>query len=289
MLGHQVCRRLAERFDTWASYRHDPRPWHLFGRVAPAHALGDIEASAFHSIETAIERVQPDAVVNCIGIVKQREQAHDAVASITVNSLLPHRLSGRCRELGARLIHISSDCVFSGRTGAYTEQDVPDPIDLYGRSKLLGEVDSPGCLTIRTSVVGWELSGSLGLLEWFALQRGQIVRGYSRAIYSGLCSAFLADLIGFVLEEHPHLHGLYQVATEPIDKMSLLLGLRDALGWQDIVIEQDEEFRSDRSLIGTRFTNETGWKAPSWSQMIAQLALERPEYEMWRASIGSDK
>jgi dTDP-4-dehydrorhamnose reductase len=282
MLGHQVCRRLSERFEVWASYRGDTRPWSDFGNVDPDRALGGVDASVFSTVEEALGRIRPNAVINCIGIVKQREEAKAAAASILVNSLFPHQLADQCARMGARLVHVSTDCVFSGRVGGYTEQDIPDPVDLYGRSKLLGEVDRPGCLTIRTSIVGWEVAGRLGLLEWFASNRGHTIKGYPRAVFTGLCSAFLADLIGFLSDEHPGLSGVYQVATEPTNKFSLLVGLRDALGWHDMVIERDEDFECDRSLVGARFASETGWQAPSWGEMIAELATEWPTYEEWR-------
>ena len=162
----------------------------------------------------ALARLRPDAVLNCVGLVKQLDSSRDPLAAIPLNALLPHRLARCCGLLGARLVHVSTDCVFSGRTGGYRESDVPDPVDLYGRSKLLGEVEHAPGLTLRTSIIGLELSRKVGLIEWFLAQRGMI-RGFRRAIYTGLTTRVLGRLIERILLDHPDLHGVWQVASAP--------------------------------------------------------------------------
>ena len=282
MLGHQLCRSLGARYQVWATYRADAERWRNYGDVAASRALPNVDATDFDSVDRAIERVRPDVVVNAVGIVKQRDEAKLAIPSILINALLPHRLAESCISHGAFLIHMSTDCVFSGRRGSYTEEDVPDPLDLYGRSKLLGELDREGCVTLRTSIIGWEVMGSSSLLEWFASQRGNRVRGFSRAVFSGLSTIDMADVIALVAEASPRPAGLYHVAAEPIDKYRLLLGLRDALGWHDIAIDEDSSFACDRSLVGARFNKATGWVAPSWESMLARLSEAWPDYEGWR-------
>jgi dTDP-4-dehydrorhamnose reductase len=220
----------------------------------------------------------PDVVVNCVGIVKQRDEAKQALPSIHINALFPHQLADLCAELKARLFQISTDCVFSGFRGNYTEIDVPDPVDLYGRTKLIGELDRPNCLTLRTSIIGWQLNTFSSLLSWFALQRNKHIKGYKRAIYSGFSTSVLAQLVGDITETRPDLHGLYQVASEPISKYELLMRLRDLMGWQDIIIDADDQFFCDRSLLGNRFTATTGWRAPTWDVMLQGLAAEWPQY-----------
>jgi dTDP-4-dehydrorhamnose reductase len=239
----------------------------------------------FHTIAQVMAQVKPDVVVNCIGIVKQREEARAAIPSILVNALFPHQLADLCQTQGARLIHLSTDCVFSGNRGRYTEEDLPDPVDLYGRTKLLGELNRPGCLTLRTSIIGWELKHRAGLLEWFAAQRGRTITGYRGATYTGLSTAALTRLIGDLLENHPDLSGLYHVASRPITKYELLVRLREAIGWHDIIIEPDDAFQCDRSLVGARFEATTGWAPPTWDAMIAELAAEWPEYQQWKEAI----
>ena len=282
MLGHQVCRRLGERFEVWATYREDPQSWVQYGDVDLARALGGVDASHFATVTSGIERIQPDAVINCIGIVKQRDEAKMAVPTIRVNSLFPHLLADLCASMDARLIHVSTDCVFSGERGSYTEDDVPDPLDLYGRSKALGEVDRSGCLTLRTSIIGWEVKGNASLLEWFAAQRNRTIKGYRRVIYSGLCTAALADVMAYVLEEQPQLSGLYHVASQPLSKYELLTRLRDALGWTDMHVEPDDDEYCDRSLSAARFIAATRWQPPAWDGMIAELAAEWPTYRGWK-------
>jgi dTDP-4-dehydrorhamnose reductase len=289
MLGHKVFQLFRQRFDTYTTFRDTDGLWTrhpLYADVDRARTLGDVNALELDSVQQAVEHVQPHAVINCIGIVKQREEAKAAIPSIRVNALFPHQLADLCAAHGVRLIHLSTDCVFSGSRGRYAEDDLPDPVDLYGRTKLLGEPDSPGCLTLRTSIIGWELKHRASLLEWFAAQRGRTIKGYRQAIYTGLSTTVLAGLLGDILMTWPALDGLYHVASSPITKYDLLLRMRDALGWQDITIEPDDQFHCDRSLLGSRFKAATGWQSPDWDEMIAGLAAEWHTYEQWRNQIG---
>ena len=169
-------------------------------------------------------------------------------------------------------------CVFSGLRGNYSELDVPDPVDLYGRSKLLGELNRPGCLTLRTSIIGWQLNTFSSLLSWFATQRGKTIKGYRKAIYSGLTTTVLSQLIGDLILTRPDLYGLYQVASAPITKFDLLVQLSEKLSWDDIQILPDDQFFCDRTLLSARFTTATGWRAPSWDDMLLGLVQEWPQY-----------
>ena len=176
------------------------------------------------------------------------------------------------------MFHMSTDCVFSGRKGNYTEQDIPDPEDLYGRTKLLGEVDRPGCLTIRTSIFGRDFAKQNALLEWFLSQRGRRVRGYVKAIYTGFPTQVLARIMGDLIADYPDLSGLYHVVSTPISKYDLLVKIRDAMKL-DIEIEPDTDFRCDRSLDGSRFLAETGYLIPDWDTMVAELAQDDTPYD----------
>ncbi len=277
MLGHRICRLLAERFEIWGTFhKHDVGERHNI--LPPECSLAGVDAQNFSTIRSVIEKVKPDTVVNCIGIVKQRDEAKQAIPSIHVNALFPHQLADLCVERGIRVIQISTDCVFSGSRGNYSEIDVPDPVDLYGRTKLLGELNRPGCLTLRTSIIGWQLNSFSGLLSWFAMNRNKHIKGYRKAIYSGFSTAVLSQLIGDILETRPDLNGVYQVASEPISKYDLLVKLRDMLGWNDIVIEPEDQFFCDRSLSSLRFTTATGWRSPTWDVMLQGLASEWPYY-----------
>jgi dTDP-4-dehydrorhamnose reductase len=283
MLGHQLCRALSAHMETWATFRENPAQFAQYNAISQEWALGGVHAEDLASLQSALEKAQPDVVVNCIGIVKQRDEAKQAIPSIQVNALFPHQLADLCQKQGIRLVQISTDCVFSGLRGKYTEADIPDPVDLYGRTKLLGELNRPNCLTLRTSIIGWQLNTYSSLLSWFALQRGQRIKGYQQAIYSGFSTRVLASLISDLIETRPDLSGLYQVASEPISKYDLLVALREKLGWNDIQIEPDDNFYCNRSLVGTRFSIATGWKAPAWGEMLEGLAEEWPAYQHWYA------
>jgi dTDP-4-dehydrorhamnose reductase len=276
MLGHKVWQVFRGRFDCYAAVRTRlPVPLFDDDRVIDGFEAGD-----FDGVMRLIDRVRPDVVVNCIGVVKQLAAAHDPIVSITLNSLFPHVVARACAKAGARMIHISTDCVFSGSRGNYGEDDLPDATDLYGRSKLLGEV-TDGALTIRTSIIGRELRTANGLVEWFLANRGGSVRGFTRAIFSGVTTATLADTLAEVIEHHAGLRGLYHVAAAPISKYDLLVTLNKALG-SEVAIEPDDSVVIDRSLDATRFRSATRLAPPPWQEMIAALAAESPQYEQWR-------
>lgn len=281
MLGHQLCRTLGNRFEIWAAMRGEPHQMEPYGLISQARILSHVNVQDIETVRHALEIAKPDAVINGVGIVKQRDEAKQAVPSIQVNALFPHQLADLCAERGTRIIQISTDCVFSGLRGNYSEIDIPDPIDLYGRTKLLGELNRPGTLTLRTSIIGWQLNTFSSLLGWFTAQRGRRIKGYQRAIYSGFSTTVLATLIGDIIETRKDLTGLYHVASAPISKYDLLMQLREALRWTDIHIDPDEQFFCDRSLISTRFRTTTGWLSPRWDQMIEGLAAEWPLYEKW--------
>lgn len=281
MLGHKLWQVLSERTDAYATLRTSDHRAARLGLLDPARTVLDVTAHSFETIERAVASVQPQVVVNCIGIVKQVREAHDPIASISINSLFPHRLAELCRAADARLIHVSTDCVFSGRTGLYDESDIPDPVDLYGRSKLLGEVAYDGGLTVRTSIIGRELTGASGLLEWFLGQPTE-VRGFRRAIFSGLSTQALARMIASIIIDHPELSGLRHVASTPISKFDLLCLLKNAYRLS-VEIVPDDEITCDRSLDGTRFEQETGLQSPSWPEMVAELAADITPYERLRS------
>jgi dTDP-4-dehydrorhamnose reductase len=213
--------------------------------------------------------VQPDVVINCIGVVKQLAEADDPLTAIPINSILPHRLARLSDIAGARFIHLSTDCVFSGKRGMYREDDLPDAADLYGRSKLLGEVAYPNSITIRTSIIGHELNSSHGLLNWFLGQKHQ-VNGFTRAIFSGLPTVEIARIIRDFIIPIRELSGVYHVSSEPISKFDLLRLIAEVYN-KDIEIRADQSFVINRSLDSTRFHNAAGYKPPSWADLLKEM------------------
>ena len=280
MLGHMMWRHARERFDAWVTLRGRWAEYEPLGLFERTRTFDGIDAGDLQPLVRAFADARPDVVVNCVGIVKQLAAAKDPVPSVTINALFPHRLADLCRAAGARLVHVSTDCVFSGERGRYTEEDRADADDLYGRSKHMGEVGSPH-VTLRTSMIGRELRSATGLVEWFLAQRGRSVQGYAGAVFSGLTTAALAQTIGDVIERHRDLAGLYHVAAAPIDKLTLLTRLRSAFD-VDVTIDPAALPRIDRSLDGGRFAAATGFAAPSWDAMIAGLAADRAPYDNWR-------
>ncbi len=282
MLGHKVVQTLGSRFDVWTTLRDGHERFARYGLIAADHILHGIDAMRVDDVERAVRELRPDVVVNCIGVVKQRTEAHDPIISITLNALLPHGVARVCGEIGARMIHISTDCVFSGRKGSYLESDAPDADDLYGRTKLLGEVDHDGALTLRTSIIGRELRSTTGLVEWFLSNRGGAVNGYTEAIFSGLTTQALSLLIAEIIEKHAQITGLFHVAADPINKRDLLVLLERAFN-ANVMITPSTALRIDRSLDATRFRQATGWRPPGWADMVAALAQDPTPYDQWRA------
>jgi len=286
MLGHALWRECRGRSETHATLRAPSPEATGVPLVDAAGAVPGVRAEALSTVERALDVTQPDVVVNCIGIVKQAASAHDAVGLVRLNALFPHQLASSCASRGIRLVHVSTDCVFSGRRGRYDEGDTPDPVDLYGRSKLAGEPSGPHVLTLRTSMIGWELGGRRqGLLEWFVGQSGGSVRGYTHAVFSGPTTPVLARAIVTTIEQHPDLNGTWHIAAEPVAKHDLLIGLRAALGLE-IEIVPDDDVTIDRSLDGSAFHAASGWLAPRWEEMLSELAAGAPERARGQAVAG---
>ncbi len=271
MLGHELRRSWGDRHEVWATLRQDESAYGPAALEGRSRLVFGVDCRRTAALVSAVARARPELVVNAVGIVKQRPAAHDHLPSIELNALLPHRLAEVCQAAGARLVHLSTDCVFSGAKGRYVESDPPDPKDLYGRTKLLGEVDAPHVLTLRTSIIGLELGRAGSLIEWFLAQRGAI-RGYRRAIYSGLTTIEMSRAIERLVTEQPGLHGLWHLASEPIDKHDLLTRLSRLLDRRDVEISPDDAFVCDRSLDASALRARTTYRVPGWDAMLAELA-----------------
>lgn len=280
MLGHKMFQLLRARFpETYVTVRTAQSTDLLksVGLYDEHRVIEGIDVLDPKARANLVENIGPHVVVNCVGIVKQRKQASDSIASIMINALLPHQLSEMCQRIGARLIHFSTDCVFDGVKGAYTEDDVSNATDLYGRSKFLGETATGSSLTLRSSIIGRELASYDSLLEWFLAQDHGHVKGFKKALYAGITTNQMARLVGDLIEEHPKLSGMYQVSGPWISKFDLLMIVRDKFDLE-IEIEPDEEVAIDRTLVGDKFEVATGIKQPSWTQMIEELVADPTPY-----------
>ena len=281
MLGHKLMQVLSREHTVTGTVRRNASVLANYPIFSKMDIIGNISADNLETVRTAIDKANPEVIINCVGIVKQLPAAQDPLQSIAINALFPHQLAQICRQKNIRLIHMSTDCVFSGRKGYYTEEDPSDAEDLYGKTKYLGEVDYPGCLTLRTSIIGRELDTSHGLIEWFMSQEGKTVSGYKNAVFSGLTTLALSEIITEIITDHPRLSGVNQVASEPISKYDLLNLVKKTYGMA-LTIEPDEMVVNDRSLNPEKFKKETNIKIPSWEYMIAQMHQDPTPYTVIR-------
>ncbi len=270
MLGHRLFAHLRQRHEARVTLRRDLAAYSGYGLFDRTNSFDRVDLRGVDRLSQVLGEFRPQAIINAVGIVKHQAEAADAITTIEVNALLPHRLEALCRSSGTRLVHMSTDCVFSGLRGNYRESDRPDPDDFYGRSKLLGEVRDTPSLTLRTSIIGPELARKTGLLEWFLSQRGSI-KGFRKAIFSGFTTLELSRIIERLLNQFPRASGIYHVSSAPINKHELLLLIKQKLGLQ-VEIKPDDEFVCDRSLDSTRFRQEFGYNPPPWETMIDELA-----------------
>lgn len=274
MLGNAMMRVMSERTD-WhvqGTIRSERSRRHFEPDIARRLVPG-IDVEQADAVVSVFATARPDVVINCVGLVKQLNDAKDPLRAVPINTLLPHRLAALCKLSGARLIHMSTDCVFSGEQGRYRESDRADADDLYGRSKLLGEVDDPHAVTLRTSIIGHELESAHGLVNWFLAQQVSC-RGFTRAIFSGLPTAVLAQVVRDIVIPRPDLHGVYHVASAPVSKYDLLRMIAAEYG-KDIAIEPCDTPVIDRSLDASRFRAATGYVAPDWNALIQTMHAYR--------------
>lgn len=275
MLGNAVFRVLSadSEHETWGTLRSGAALRH-FPAESRARLLAGVDALDQDALVTAVARVRPDVVINCVGLIKHLSDANDPLSALPINAMLPHRLERLCALGGARLIHVSTDCVFSGRKGLYLEGDLSDSEDLYGKSKYIGELhDRPNAITLRTSIIGHELGSRYALVDWFLSQQGS-VKGFTKAVFSGLPTVELARVMKDLVIPRPQLNGLYHVAAQPIAKLDLLQLIAAEYGKQ-IDIRPDDALVIDRSLDGSRFRDATGYVAPAWPELIRKMHASR--------------
>ncbi len=272
MLGHQLLRSLSPRHEVKTTLRLELNLYRQYGFFDEANSYGGVDVRYLDRLTEVFADFRPEALINAVGIVKQRPTAKESIPSLEINSLLPHRLSVLCKAVGARLIHLSTDCIFNGKKGNYQENDPSDAEDLYGKTKFLGEVQDDHCLTLRTSIIGRELARKKSLLEWFLAQQGT-VKGFRNAIYTGFTTLEMSRIIEKMLVNHPEAAGVYQVSSDPVNKYDLLLLFRKKFGHQ-IEIVPDDTFFCDRSLDSTRFRGEFNYTPPSWDAMIDELKTD---------------
>lgn len=281
MLGHKLFQSWNSKFEVFTTLRNDFSSYEKFNIFDSDKVFENVKAENYDKVCEIIKTVQPDVIVNAIGIIKQINTAKNVIKTLSINSIFPHQLSQIAAEVNARLICISTDCVFSGEKGNYKEDDIPDAYDLYGKSKNLGEVIDENCLTIRTSIIGRELQTSHSLIEWFISNAGNAVKGYKNAVFSGFPTIILADILAELIIKHKDLNGLYHISSAPVNKFDLLELVKNAYQIE-VEVESSDELKIDRSLNSAKFRNATGFTPMRWEEMIKVMADDPTPYEKWR-------
>jgi len=271
MLGSAMFKVLSKNklLHVVASLR-DNKKTGFFDESLRANLITGVDVLDQDSLAKVLADTRPNVVINCVGLIKQLGNAKDPLVALPLNAMFPHRLARLCGLLGARVVHISTDCVFDGKKGSYLESDLSNAEDLYGKSKYMGELhDYPHAITLRTSIIGHELDSRHSLVDWFLSQEGE-VKGFSKAIFSGLPTVELARVVEHYVLPKPELHGLYHVAAEPISKLDLLTLVAREYG-KNIRIVADAQLVIDRSLNGVRFKEASGYTAPAWPELISLM------------------
>lgn len=281
MLGHKLVQRFTNKFEVYTTVRGALADYSRFGLFDRVNVVENLDIGNFEDVEKLFENVKPNIVVNCIGIIKQIPDSKSIIKTIEINSLLPHKLAEIATRFGSKLITISTDCVFDGKKGMYTEADNPNATDLYGKSKNLGEVTEGNHLTLRTSIIGRELCTSYSLVEWFLSNEEEQVKGFSNAIYSGFPTVVFADILSELIVNHKGLSGLFHLSSEPINKYELLILVKKYFR-VEMKIDKFDDFKIDRSLDSTKFRAVTGFKPKTWDEMIELMANDSAQYSNWR-------
>jgi len=278
MLGHKLLSVLRPEFDVFVTVRDFFKQYEEFDLFSRDRTFDNLELMRAEPLCSVVRELDPAVVINAAGIIKNVPASSNAVETITINSILPHRLAMLSNDLGFRLISIGTDCVFNGAKGHYREDETPDARDMYGKSKALGEVTDINCLTLRTSIIGRELGTRRGLLEWFLGNRNGSVDGYANAIFSGFPTVVFSRIIKDILLNHADLVGLYHVSSDPISKLELLelINVRFAT---NVNIKNCEDHQINRSLNSDRFRQKTGFQPLPWPEMIEILAVDSAGYE----------
>ncbi len=281
-LGHKIWQILPESFPgTYVSIRKPKAHYDRCGLFNGPNVVDGLDLRDFSRLREMLDDMKPSVIVNCAGVTLRSQEASDKRSNIAMNALLPHELADWCCSNSARLIHFSTVCVFGGEQGGYSEHALPDARDLYGSTKILGDVQESCALTLRSSFIGREIFGGTELLEWFLAQKGKRVSGFKRAFFTGLTTNRLAGLVAELIEGFPNLNGLYHVSSEVVSKYELLHMMKEAYKI-DVEIVQDDKFACNRDLVGDRFIEATGFECPSWRQMMLDMAADQTPYDQWR-------
>jgi dTDP-4-dehydrorhamnose reductase len=276
LIGHKLLLKLSERFDNvYGLMRKDKKELNIFPQLDLSRIIDHVDVNNIVHFEGVLHAVNPDVILNCIGITKRKIEKEFPLNPIFTNAYFPHHLANWAKHRGKRIIHFSTDCVFNGEIGNYDEFSLTTGEDVYGKTKALGEIRYHHTLTIRSSFIGKEIADFTELLEWFLAQKKKQIKGFTKAMYSGVSTTFMAKIIGDIIDKFPEMNGLYNLATpEPITKYDLLCLARESFNI-DVDILPDESFSTMPTLNGNKLREKMNLTIPSWRQMMDQLAAEK--------------
>lgn len=281
MLGHKLIQEFSADFDVSFTIRSRKKDVEKLDFVNKAEVFESIDVEDILRVEQVINKARPGVVINAVGIIKQLPESKNDLLSLNINSIFPRRLAQLSEKYDFRLINISTDCVFSGEKGNYSENDFADAEDLYGKSKLLGETSGKNSLTIRTSIIGRELFTNHSLLEWFLFNQKNTVKGFTKAVFSGFPTLILSEIIKEIITNYPKLEGLYHISSQPISKYDLLCLIKEKYNLS-VEIKPFDDFKIDRSLDSAKFRKLTGFVPTAWGKMIERMAFDPTPYDKWR-------
>lgn len=278
LIGHSLFQTLSSRFEVFGTLHKSKNQYGDIPIFSNQNIIESIDVLEFDVLKGVLSAINPDIILNCVGITKRKDDINNISIAISVNSLFPHRLARWAIENSKRIIHFSTDCVFDGKTGNYSEDSVTTAVDVYGKTKALGEIIYKSSLTIRSSFIGQEIFGKTELLEWFLLQNGKQIKGFRNTLYSGVSTTFMARVIENIITNYPTLSGLYQLAPEqPISKYDLLCIAKEAFDVKVDIIPDDTHIHYP-TLDGSKLRRKINLMVPSWKEMMYELSSHKDLY-----------
>jgi dTDP-4-dehydrorhamnose reductase len=278
MIGHRLFMDMSQKFETFGTLKNDKIFYENNSLFGKKNVVENMDVLNFEVLTGALAAIDPDVIINCVGITKRKKEIENTRRTLYINALFPHKLAEWSKVNNKRIIHFSTDCVFDGKIGNYSEESLTTAKDLYGRTKALGEINYNHALTLRSSFIGRELFSKTELLEWFLSQKGSSIKGYTKALYTGVSTTFLSQIIADIIENHPNLSGIKQLSTEnPISKYELLCLAREAFKCK-IEIVPDDTLEIKSTLKGNKLKDALGYTVPSWAKMMNDLARDFINY-----------
>jgi dTDP-4-dehydrorhamnose reductase len=278
LIGHKLLQKLSTDFEVYGTLHREKSKYKNLALFSGQKIIENIDINEFDVLKGVLCAVNPDVILNCVGITKRKMDVNKPLDAIMVNSAFPHRLAKWSRYHKKRVIHFSTDCVFNGKIGNYNETSEASADDTYGKTKYLGEINYDHTLTIRSSFIGQELFDKTELFEWFLSQNGKQIKGFKNTLYSGVSTTYMAIVVKDIILNHPNLSGLYQLAPEkPISKFDLLTLAKKVFN-VDVDIIADTDHIHHPTLDASKLRKAINLKVPSWEEMMARMLADKNLY-----------